>query len=104
MLFLLLSPHIMNITGVAMPDFPSRNLEGRPWFLRDLMNGYALVAASKNHRSPMSMMAVTYEEIVSVKSDGHIGYDKVDWQMRPKRNKKQVVPTRGLRLYSSIRG
>ena len=31
-------------------------------FLRDLMNGYALVAASKNHRSPMSMMAVTYEE------------------------------------------
>ena len=45
------------------------------------------------------MMAVTYEEIVSVKSDGHIGYDKVDWQMRPKRNKKQVVPTRTKALY-----
>ena len=51
-------------------------------FLRDMMNGYALVAASRNHRKPLPAMAITHKQIVSVSVEGEAGSAGSEWRSR----------------------
>ena len=51
-------------------------------FLRDMMNGYAIVAASKNHRKPLPAMAITHKQIVSVSVEGEAGSAGSEWRNR----------------------
>ena len=51
-------------------------------FLRDMMNGYAIVAASRNHRKPLPAMAITHKQIMSVSVEGEAGSAGSEWRTR----------------------
>ena len=46
-----------------------------------MMNGYAIVAASRNHRKPLPAMAITHKQIMSVSVEGEAGSAGSEWRI-----------------------